>query len=43
MKLRFKVPVAVLAAISLLPVGAFAGDKKKTTPRKLATATSARV
>src|ERR1700751_2860007 len=28
MKLRFRAPVAVLAAVSLLPVGAFAGDKK---------------
>ena len=28
MKLRFRVPVAVLAAVSLLPMGAFAGDKK---------------
>src|SRR5215475_4592777 len=29
MKLRFRASVAVLAAASLLPVGAFAGDKKK--------------
>ena len=35
MKLRFKVPVAVLAAISLLPVGAFAGDKKKNDPEEI--------
>src|SRR3954447_26689183 len=29
MKLRFRATVALAAAISLLPVGAFAGDKKK--------------
>ena len=29
MKLHLRVPVAILAAITLLPVGAFAGDKKK--------------
>ena len=28
MKLRIRVPAAILAAISLLPVGAVAGDKK---------------
>ena len=35
MKLRFRAPVAVLAAISLLPVGAFAGDKKKNDPEEI--------
>ena len=35
MKLRFRAPVAVLAAISLLPVGAFAGDKKKKDPEEI--------
>ena len=34
MKLRFRIPVAVLAALSLLPVGAFAGDKKPTDKKK---------
>lgn len=34
MKLRFRVPVAVLAAISLMPVGAFAGDKKPGDKKK---------
>jgi len=35
MKLRFRVPVAVLAAFSLLPMGAFAGDKKKADPEEI--------
>jgi predicted Zn-dependent protease len=35
MKLRFRVSVAVLAAISLLPVGALAGDKKKKDPEEI--------
>src|SRR5450432_1797095 len=34
MKLRFRVSVAVLAAFSLLPVGAFAGDKKDGDKKK---------
>jgi beta-barrel assembly-enhancing protease len=29
MKLRFRAPVAILAVLSLFPVGVFAGDKKK--------------
>ena len=35
MKLRFRVPVAILAAVSLLPVGALAGDKKKKDPEEI--------
>ena len=35
MKLRFRVSVAVLAAISLLPMGAFAGDKKNADPEEI--------
>src|ERR1035438_3620310 len=35
MKLRFRVPVAVLAVFSLLPMGAFAGDKKKADPEEI--------
>ena len=36
MKLRFRVPVAVLAALSLLPLGAFAGDgDKKKDPEEI--------
>jgi len=35
MKLHLRVPVAILAAITLLPVGAFAGDKKKEDPEEI--------
>src|SRR6202142_3297125 len=36
MKLRFRVPVAVLAALGLLPLGAFAGDgDKKKDPEEI--------
>ena len=35
MKLQLRVPVAILAAITLLPMGAFAGDKKKEDPEEI--------
>ena len=35
MKLRFRVPVAILASFSLLSVGVFAGDKKKQDPEEI--------
>jgi len=35
MKLRFRVPVAILASFSLLTVGVFAGDKKKQDPEEI--------
>jgi len=35
MKLRIRALVAVVAAFSLLPIGAFAGDKKKKDPEEI--------
>src|SRR5918996_885177 len=35
MKLRIRALVAVVAAFSLLPIGAFAGDKKKKDPDEI--------
>src|ERR1035438_7572256 len=35
MKLHFRVSVAILAVCSLLPMGAFAGDKKKDDPEEI--------
>ena len=35
MQLRYRVPAAILAAVSLLPVGALAGDKKKKDPEEI--------
>ena len=35
MKLQLRVPVAILAAVTLLPLGAFAGDKKKEDPEEI--------
>ena len=35
MKLRFRVPLSVLAVVCLLPLGAFAGDKKKQDPEEI--------
>ena len=35
MILRFRAPVAILASLSLLSVGSFAGDKKKQDPEEI--------
>src|SRR6266581_3108839 len=35
MKLRIRVPLSVLAVVCLLPLGAFAGDKKKQDPEEI--------